>query len=218
MEGLGAESDQVNVATGYARNYLLPQGLAIPLTQGNERRLAALRKQRQERELREAKDAKELAASFKHLMLVIKAKTGETGKMYGSVTPANIIEQLQEQFEIKLDRRKLHIEEPIRTVGDHEVELRLHSEVRTVLKVRVESSNPLPEPEPAAEGEAAPEAACGPDDDPEILQHRIHHPKRPLFPTISHAQKARTPVSCFLPASDAKLEIKLLNEKLVRLN
>ena len=139
---------------------LFAQGLAIPLTQGNERRLAALRKQRQERELREAKDAKELAASFKHLMLVIKAKTGETGKMYGSVTPANIIEQLQEQFEIKLDRRKLHIEEPIRTVGDHEVELRLHSEVRTVLKVRVESSNPLPEPEPAAEGEAAPEAAA----------------------------------------------------------
>ena len=70
------------------------------------------------------------------------------------MTPANIIEQLQEQFEIKLDRRKLHIEEPIRTVGDHEVELRLHSEVRTSLKIRVESSNPLPEPEPEAEGEA----------------------------------------------------------------
>ena len=100
VEGLGAESDQVNVATGYARNFLLPQGLAIPLTQGNERRLAALRKQRQDRELREAKDAKELAASFKHLMLIIKAKTGETGKMYGSVTPANIIDQLQEQFEL----------------------------------------------------------------------------------------------------------------------
>ena len=94
-------------------------------------------------------------------MLVIKAKTGETGKMYGSVTPANIIEQLQEQFEIQLDRRTLHIEEPIRTVGDHEVELRLHSEVRTTLKLRVESSNPLPEPEteteaaPAAEGASA---------------------------------------------------------------
>ena len=159
VEGLGAESDQVNVATGYARNFLLPQGLAIPLTQGNERRLAALRKQRQERELREAKDAKELAASFKHLMLVIKAKTGETGKMYGSVTPANIIEQLQEQFEIQLDRRTLHIEEPIRTVGDHEVELRLHSEVRTTLKVRVESSNPQPEPEPETEAAPAAEGA-----------------------------------------------------------
>ena len=159
VEGLGAESDQVNVATGYARNFLLPQGLAIPLTQGNERRLAALRKQRQERELREAKDAKELAASFKHLMLVIKAKTGETGKMYGSVTQANIIDQLQEQFEIQLDRRKLHIEEPIRTVGDHEVELRLHSEVRTTLKVRVESSNPLPESEPETEAAPAAEGA-----------------------------------------------------------
>ena len=74
-------------------------------------------------------------------MLVIKAKTGETGKMYSSVTPANIIDQLQEQFEIQLDRQKLHIEEPIRTVGDHEVELRLHSDPNHP-QGRVESSNP----------------------------------------------------------------------------
>jgi len=145
VEGLGGESDQVNVSTGYARNYLLPHGLAIPLTEGNERRLEALRKVRRNREIREAKDAKELAASFKHLILHMKAKTGNTGKMYGSVTPANIIEQLNEQFGIKLDRRKVHLEEPIRTVGDHDVELRLHSEVSTTLKVRVESSNPIPE-------------------------------------------------------------------------
>ena len=73
--------------------------------------------------------------------------------MYGSVTPSNIIEQLDEQFEIKLDRRKVHLEEPIRTVGDHDVELRLHAEVKTSLKVRVESTNSLPdeEAEPAAE-------------------------------------------------------------------
>ncbi len=153
VDGLGGESDQVNVTTGYARNYLLPQGLAIPLTDGNERRLEALRKARLAREIHEAKDAKELSASFKHLILLLKVKTGDAGKMYGSVTPANIIEQLNEQFEIKLDRRKVHLEEPIRTVGDHDVELRLHSEVRTTLKVRVESINPLPEEkaEPAAE-------------------------------------------------------------------
>ena len=153
MDGLGGESDQVNVTTGFARNYLLPQGLAIPLTDGNERRLEALRKVRLAREIREAKDAKELAASFKHLILQLKVKTGDTGKMYGSVTPSNIIEQLDEQFEIKLDRRKVHLEEPIRTVGDHDVELRLHAEVKTSLKVRVESTNSLPdeEAEPAAE-------------------------------------------------------------------
>ena len=153
VDGLGGESDQVNVATGYARNYLLPQGLAIPLTEGNERRLEALRKQRRSREIREAKDAKELSASFKHLILHLKVKTGDTGKMYGSVTPANIIEQLDEQFEIKIDRRKVHLEEPIRTIGDHEVKLRLHTEVSTTLKVRVESTNPIPEPEPKALGE-----------------------------------------------------------------
>ena len=145
VEGLGAESDQVNVTTGFARNYLLPQGLAIPLTQGNERHLAALRKQRQERELLVAKDAKELAAGFKHLMLIIKAKTGDNGKMYGSVTASNIVDQLKQQFDVKIERKKLHIEEPIRTIGDHNVEIRLHSDVSTTLKVRVESSNPLPE-------------------------------------------------------------------------
>jgi large subunit ribosomal protein L9 len=154
VDGLGGESDQVNVATGYARNYLLPQGLAIPLTEGNERRLEALRKQRRSREIREAKDAKELSASFKHLILHLKVKTGDTGKMYGSVTPANIIEQLDEQFEIKIDRRKVHLEEPIRTIGDHEVKLRLHTEVSTTLKVRVESTNPIPEAEPKALEEA----------------------------------------------------------------
>ena len=152
VDGLGGESDQVNVSTGYARNYLLPQGLAIPLTQGNERRLEALRKQRRSREIREAKDAKELSASFKHLILHLKVKTGDSGKMYGSVTPANIIEQLDEQFEIKIDRRKVHLTEPIRTVGDHDVELRLHPDVMTTLKVRVESTTPLPEP--GAEAEA----------------------------------------------------------------
>lgn len=153
VDGLGGESDQVNVSTGYARNYLLPQGLAIPLTQGNERRLEALRKQRRSREIREAKDAKELSASFKHLILHLKVKTGDTGKMYGSVTPANIIEQLDEQFEIKIDRRKVHLMEPIRTVGDHDVELRLHPDVMTTLKVRVESTTP-PLPEEAATAEA----------------------------------------------------------------
>ena len=147
VEGLGGESDQVNVATGYARNYLMPHGLAIPLTAGNERRLEALRKSRRDREIREAKDAKELAAGFKHLILRIKAKTSDSGKMFGSVTPSNIIEQLNEQFEIKIDRRKIHLEEPIRTVGDHDVDLRLHPEVKTTLKIRVESSNPSPKEE-----------------------------------------------------------------------
>ena len=78
-------------------------------------------------------------------MLIIKAKTGDNGKMYGSVTASNIVDQLKQQFDVKIERKKLHIEEPIRTIGDHNVEIRLHSDVSTTLKVRVESSNPLPE-------------------------------------------------------------------------
>ena len=65
--------------------------------------------------------------------------------MYGSVTASNIVDQLKQQFDVKIERKKLHIEEPIRTIGDHNVEIRLHSEVSTTLKVRVESSNPLPD-------------------------------------------------------------------------
>ena len=111
--------------------------------------------------MQEAKDAKELAAGFKHLMLIIKAKTGDNGKMYGSVTPSNIIEQLKLQFDVNIERKKLHIEEPIRSIGDHNVEVRLHSNVSTTLKVRVESSNPIPEsPTNEAKTEEAKDSAA----------------------------------------------------------
>jgi large subunit ribosomal protein L9 len=84
---------------------------------------------------------------------VVSVKTGEDGKMFGSVTAGTIADQLKTQFEVALDKRKIHLEHPIRTLGEHEVELRLHADVITKLKVRVESSNPLPPPEEAKAGE-----------------------------------------------------------------
>ena len=87
---------------------------------------------------------------LKRLVLTLTVKTGETGRMYGSVTQANILDQLREQFEISLEKKCVQLEEPIRDVGEHEVKLKLHAEVKASLKVRVESSNPLPEPEPEA--------------------------------------------------------------------
>lgn len=144
VPGLGAESDQVKVASGYARNYLYPQGLAIPLTGANKRRLDALRRRRAEREAHDFNAMSELGRSISKLTAVVTVKTGDDGKMFGSVTAAQIADQLQTQFEIQLDRKKIHLAEPIRTVGEHDVELRLHHDVTTTLKVRVESSNPLP--------------------------------------------------------------------------
>jgi large subunit ribosomal protein L9 len=150
--GLGGESDQVKVAAGYARNYLFPQGLAIPVTAVNKRRLEALRQRRAEREAHELNTMTELSKSVSKLLCVIAVKTGEDGKMFGTVTPGMIADQLKTQFDISLDKRKIHLEHPIRVLGDHEVELRLHPDVTTTLKLRIDSLTPLPQPEaPPAE-------------------------------------------------------------------
>jgi large subunit ribosomal protein L9 len=152
--GLGAESDQVKVAAGYARNYLFPQGLAVPLTSVNKRRLEALQQRRAEREAHELNTMNELAKSISKLVCVIKVKTGEDGKMFGTVTSGMIADQLKTQFDINLDRRKIYLEHPLRALGEHDLELRLHADVNATLKVRVESTTPLPEPPPAPAPEA----------------------------------------------------------------
>jgi large subunit ribosomal protein L9 len=150
--GLGAESDQVKVAAGYARNYLFPQRLAVPLTQVNERHIGALRQRRAEREAHEFNTMTELSKALSKLICIIKVKAGEDGKMFGSVTAGMIADELKHQFDISLDKRKIHLEHPIRATGDHEVELNLHPEVKGTLKVRVENiaSVAAPAPEMAA--------------------------------------------------------------------
>jgi large subunit ribosomal protein L9 len=149
--GLGAESDQVKVAAGYARNYLFPQRLAIPLTMANKRQIESLRQRRAEREAHEFNTMSELAKGVAKLICVIKVKAGEDGKMFGSVTAGTIADELKHQFDITLDKRKIHLEHPIRALGDHEVELHLHAEVKGTLKVRVESLTPVIAPVAAAE-------------------------------------------------------------------
>jgi large subunit ribosomal protein L9 len=142
--GLGAESDQVKVAAGYARNFLVPHGLAIPMSQGNRRRIEALKKRRNDRETHELNAMTELSKSMSKVTLTISVKTGEDGKMFGSVTNGTIADALKTQMDLALDKKKIHLERPIHTLGEHEVELRLHPEVRCNLKIVVKSSNPLP--------------------------------------------------------------------------
>src|SRR5262249_5693293 len=144
--GLGGESDQVKVAAGYARNYLFPQGLAIPVTQANKRRLEALKQRRAERDAHEFNTMSELANGVGKLICIITVKPGEVGKMFGSVTAGMTADELKHQFDISLDKRKIHLDRPIRTLCDHDVDLRLHHEVNATLKIRVESTSPLPTP------------------------------------------------------------------------
>lgn len=153
--GLGGESDQVKVAAGYARNYLFPQRLAIPLSAGNKRRLEVLRQRRAEREAHEFNTMTELAKSLTKLVCVVKVKAGEDGKLFGAVTSGMIADELKHQFDVTLDKRKIHLDHPIKTLGDHEVDLNLHAEVKGTLKVRVESTTPVAA---APVAEAAPEA------------------------------------------------------------
>jgi len=148
--GLGAESDLVKVAAGYARNYLLPRGFAIPVTQANQRRLDALRRRRAEREAHDLNTMTELAKSVSKLICVMTVKTGEDGRMFGTVTSGAVADQLKTQFDIALDKKKIHIDKPIKTLGEHEIELRLHAGVLATLKVRVETSTPAPEAPKAA--------------------------------------------------------------------
>jgi len=152
--GLGGESDQVKVAPGYARNYLFPQRLAIPVSNANKRRLEALRQRRAEREAHEFNTMSELSKGLAKLVCVLKVKAGEDGKMFGAVTSGMIADELKHQFDVTLEKRKIHLEHPIKMLGEYEVELHLHAEVKGTLKLRVESTTPAA----VAAEPAAPEA------------------------------------------------------------
>lgn len=182
--GLGGESDQVKVAAGYARNYLFPQGLAVPVSAANKRRLEALRQRRAEREAKELNTMTELGAALSKMTLTIKIKTGEDGKMFGSITAGTIADELKNQFDIALDKKKIHLAQPIKALGDQEVELRLHSDVHTTLKVKVESSNPLPV---ATEAPAAP---AGEGKRGEARESRGHRAKATAEKTEKTGDKA----------------------------
>src|SRR6188474_574866 len=156
--GLGGESDQVRVAAGYARNFLFPQRLAIPLSGGNKRRLEALRQRRAEREAHEFNTMSELSKGLGKLVCVLKVKAGEDGKMFGAVTAGMIADELKHQFDVSLDKRKIHLDHPIKQLGEYEVELHLHSDVKGTLKVRVENIVAHAPVEAAAPAEAKAEA------------------------------------------------------------
>jgi large subunit ribosomal protein L9 len=153
--GLGGESDQVTVAPGYARNYLIPQGFAIPVSAGNRKWLENLKKRRAEREVHELNIMTELGKSLSKVTVAIAMRTGEDGKMFGSVTAGSIADALKTQLDVSLDKKKVHLEKAIHALGEYDVELRLHPEVPCSLKVIIKSSNPSPAPTEEAVAPAA---------------------------------------------------------------
>jgi len=146
VDGLGAEGDQVKVRAGYARNYLLPQGMAMPLTQSNRKRIEALKKSRALREAKELDGAQALAKQIEKAGIAIAVKTGEGGKLFGAVTTNDIHEKLTAAG-VTIEKRRIHLSQPIKTLGKHEVKIKLHPDVSVELSFDVVSENPI---EPAA--------------------------------------------------------------------
>ena len=149
IDNLGRRGDVVKVAAGYARNYLLPRKLALPATDGNKRHVERERKIMEVREADEKSQAAGIASRLEAIEVVIARRVGETEQLYGSVTSGDIAEYLKAKgFEI--DRRKLILPEPIKTLGNHNVPLKLHREVTVPLVVKVVKEGASATPAPAA--------------------------------------------------------------------
>jgi large subunit ribosomal protein L9 len=151
VDNLGAEGDTVTVADGYARNYLFPKGLAMPATAANLRRVESLRKKRAATLAAQLDEAQAVAAKLVKQSYTITAAAGEDGKLYGSVTSADISETLKKEG-IEIDRRKIALEHPIRELGVYDVDVRLHPEVATKVKIWVVGRESAEGPATKAEG------------------------------------------------------------------
>lgn len=138
VPGLGAAGVVKEVATGYARNYLIPRGLAVAADASMLKAALEEQKAREEHEARIAGRAAELAEKMAALTLTFQAKAGPTGRLYGSVTPNDIAEALEKELGVQLDRRKV-LCEPLRDVGDHAVTVRLSRDVEGQVRVRVQA-------------------------------------------------------------------------------
>jgi large subunit ribosomal protein L9 len=145
VDGLGGEGDQVKVRAGYARNYLLPRKIAVPLTSSNRKQVEALRKRRAEREATELNGAQALAKQLEKVSLAFAVKTGEGGKMFGAITAADIHDKITAAG-VTLDRKRIHLHTPVKTLGQHSVKVKLHAEVTVELNFDVVSENPIEAP------------------------------------------------------------------------
>jgi large subunit ribosomal protein L9 len=136
IEKLGIRGQMVKVAAGYARNYLLPKKLAVPATEANKKIVEQERQAHLRKEAKLASEAQDLAKLVTGTVVTITAKAGENDQLFGSVTAKDVADGLEAKG-FTIDRRKIQLEEPIRTLGEHKVTVRLHREVSTEVTVNV---------------------------------------------------------------------------------
>jgi len=137
---VGKKGDIVDVADGYARNYLLPKGLAFKATAGVAAQAASMRRNRDLRDANDRSAAEEIAKTLVPRVINITARAGAEGKLFGSVTTSEVADAVTAQTGIELDRRKLHLDEPIKALGTHLVPVKLHADVEFPITVEVVAS------------------------------------------------------------------------------
>ena len=137
---LGAPGDVVDVASGYGRNYLIPRGFAMLWTRGAEKQIELIKRARSAREVRGVEDAKVIAGELEELHVRMRRRAGGNGRLFGSVGPADIAAAVREAGGPILDRRRIEVRDPIKTLGSHQVRVRLHPEVTAWVDIDIVAS------------------------------------------------------------------------------
>jgi large subunit ribosomal protein L9 len=137
VTGLGTPGDVVEVKDGYARNFLLPRRLAVAWTKGGEKQVASIRSARRSREIKTIEGAKQVQALLEAKPVILTAKAGANGRLFGAITPADVAEAVARVGGPQVDRRKVELPQAIKAVGDYAVHVRLHPEVQAKVAVQV---------------------------------------------------------------------------------
>lgn len=149
VEALGNEGEEVRVRAGYARNYLLPRGLATPISRANRKQIEALQKRREERLAKQLAHAEAVKAKIEKLSIAMAVRTGPGGKVFGAITSQNLRDRLAEEG-VELDNKQIALYTPAKSLGKHITRIRLHPEIAVDFEFEIVSENPIEE----AEGEA----------------------------------------------------------------
>ncbi len=137
VTGLGAPGDVVEVKDGYGRNYLLPRGFALAWSKGAEKQIETIRKARKAREVRDLGHAQEIKSELEGLNVRLSGRAGQSGRLFGAITVADIAAAVSKAGGPQLDKRKIEIPNPIKTVGSHKVSVRLHPEVAATIGLTI---------------------------------------------------------------------------------
>lgn len=140
IKGVGKKDQIINASDGYANNYLFPKDLAVPADKGNMNNLKAKQESNEHRKELEREDARKDAKKIEGILLKMQVKSGENGKIFGSITSKEIAENLEKQYKIKVDKKKIMLQEPIKTLGMFNVEIKLYENIVAKLKINIISA------------------------------------------------------------------------------